>query len=79
MQKIKKKCQKCQNDDFEAKIEHFPAILRQKDQRLHHFQGYDLVQKWASRSRRWSTGLVAMRHLKKKKKKKKKVPGEACN
>ena len=70
--KKKKKGQNGQNDDFEAKIEHFPAILSEKDQTLYHFQPYDLVQKSSSRTCRWSTGLVAMRTLKKKKKKKKK-------
>ena len=60
--------QKGHYDDFEAKIEHFPAILSQKDQTLYHFQPYDLVQKSPPRTRRWSTGLVAMRHKKKTKK-----------
>ena len=52
-----------------AKIRHFPAILSEKDQRLYTFQPYDLVQKSSSRARRWPTGLVAMRDLKKKRKK----------
>ena len=64
--KSKKYCQMCQNDNFEAKIKHFPAILSQKDQTLYHFQPYDLVQKSPSQTCRGSTGLVAMRHLKKK-------------
>ena len=59
----KKNRQKGNYADFEAKIEHFPAILSQKDQTLYHFQPYDLVQKSPSRTCRWSTGLVAMRHL----------------
>ena len=56
--------QKIQNDDFEAKIRHFPTILSQNDQTLYHFQLYGLVLKSPTRTRRWSTGLVAMRQKK---------------
>ena len=41
MQKFKKNHQKGNYADFEAKIEHFPAILSQKDQTEYHFQSYD--------------------------------------
>ena len=72
IQKSKINFRNGQNYNFEAKIMHFLLTLREKDQTLYHFQLYDLVQKRPSQARRWPTGLVAMRHLKKKKKKKKK-------